>query len=130
MKRLLAALAFSALLTAAAHAQPPDFGPPIAGPAIAGLDGRWEGAIDTPDGSLTGVFRISTTGDKTTTLMDAPSQGAMDIPAISKRDGQNIVIDVPIVTGNFTGELAADGATIKGAWHQNSMDFPLLLTRK
>lgn len=130
MKRLLSALAFSVLLGGAAHAQQPGFGPPVAGPAIAGLDGRWEGSIDTPEGALPGVFRISTAGDKTTTLMDSPSQGAFGIPALTKRDGNSIVIDMPIVGGNFTGELAADGATITGAWHQNGMDFPLVLTRK
>ena len=130
MKRLLSVLAFSVMLAGAAQAQQPDFGPPVAGPAVAGLDGRWEGSIDTPEGSLPGVFRISTAGDKTTTLMDSPSQGAIGIPAIAKRDGASIVIDMPIVGGSLTGELSADGATIKGAWHQNGMDFPLVLTRK
>lgn len=130
MKRLLSALAIFVLLGGAAHAQRPDFGPPVAGPAIAGFDGRWEGAIATPEGALPGVFRISTAGDRTTTLMDSPSQGALSIPALTKRDGKSIVIDLPIVGGNFTGELSADGATIAGAWHQSGMDLPLVLTRK
>ncbi len=60
MKRLLSALAFSVLLGGAAHAQQPGFGPPVAGPAIAGA--RWPlgGSIETPEGAPLGVFRIST----------------------------------------------------------------------
>jgi hypothetical protein len=130
MKRLLAALAFSLALGATAQAQTPDFGPPIPSPAVQGLDGRWEGDIETPQGSLPGVFRIKTEADKTTTMMDSPTQNALDIPAIAKRDGKAITFEVPIVTGNFTGELSADGAQISGLWRQNGMEFPLVLQRK
>lgn len=130
MKRLLSAIMFSVALAGAAHAQKPDFGPAISSPAVQGLDGRWEGSIETPEGSLAGVFRIATTGDKTTTLMDSPSQGALDIPGIAKRDGKAITIEVPVVQGDFTGELSADGAQIAGTWHQAGMEFPLVLKRK
>lgn len=130
MKRLLAALAFSLALGGAAQAQTPDFGPPIPSPAVQGLDGNWEGGIETPEGSLTGVFHITTTGDKTTTMMDSPMQGALNIPTIAKRDGKNITFEVPIVSGGFTGEISADGAQISGAWRQNGMEFPLVLKRK
>jgi hypothetical protein len=130
MKRLIAALAFSLAFASAAEAQTPDFGPPIPSPAVQGLDGNWEGGIETPEGALTGVFHITTTGDKTTTMMDSPMQGALNIPAIAKRDGQKIVVDVPIVSGGFTGELSADGAQMTGSWHQNGMEFPLVLKRK
>lgn len=130
MKRLLSALLLSVALGGAAHAQKPDFGPAIPSPAVQGLDGRWEGSIETPEGSLPGVFRVATTGDKTTTMMDSPSQGALDIPAIAKRDGNAITVEVPIVQGDFTGELSADGAQIRGVWHQAGMEFPLVLQRK
>lgn len=130
MKRLLFALAFSLAIAGAAHAQQPDLGPPIPSPAVQGLDGNWEGGIETPEGSLTGVFHITTTGDKTITMMDSPMQNVTGIPAIAKRDGKNITFEVPIVTGGFTGEISADGAQISGAWRQNGMEFPLVLKRK
>jgi hypothetical protein len=130
MRRLLSTLLLSAALAGAAHAQKPDLGPPIPSPAVQGLDGRWEGGIETPEGALTGVFRIATTGDRTTTMMDSPMQDVTDIPAIAKRNGKSIVIEVPIVNGDFTGELSVDGAQMTGAWHQAGMEFPLVLQRK
>jgi hypothetical protein len=123
MKRLLSTHLLSPVLAGAAHAQKPDFGPPIPSPAVQGLDGRWEGGIETPEGTLTGVFRVTTAGDKTTTMMDSPMQDVTDLPAIAKRDGKSIVIEVPIVNGDFTGELSADAAQMKGAWHQNGIEF-------
>lgn len=130
MKRLLTALAFSLAFAGAAQAQQPDLGPPIPSPAVQGLDGNWEGGIETPEGPLTGVFHIVTTGDKTTTLMDSPMQGVNGIPAIASRTGADIVIEVPIVQGSFTGQLSADGAQISGTWHQGPMNLPLTVQRK
>lgn len=132
MKRLLHSVLLSLVLAGAAQAQPPspDFGPAIESPAVEGLDGRWEGAIETPEGPLPGVFRITTSGGKTVTLLDSPTQGAISIPGIAKRDGKTITIDVPVVTGSFKGELSADGAGMSGTWSQNGMSFPLSLTRK
>ncbi len=138
MKRLFATLllslalsgAVSGAVSGAASAQPPEFGPPIPSPAVQGLDGRWEGAIETPEGSLTGVFRILTTGDKTISVMDSPMQGVSNIPAIASRSGKDIVIEVPIVNGSFAGELSADGARINGMWRQAGMEFQLIVHRK
>src|SRR5690348_16748740 len=130
MKRLFTALTLSIAMAGAAQAQQPDLGPPIPSPAVQGLDGNWEGGIETPEGSLTGVFHITTAGDKTTTMMDSPMQNVTGIPAIAKRDGKSVSFEVPIVNGGFTGELSADGAQISGSWKQNGMEFPLLLKRK
>lgn len=99
-------------------------------PAVAGFDGRWEGAIDTPVGPLGVVFRASTAGDKTTTLMDVPAQGASDIPGMAKRDGQKLTIDVPGVGGSFSGELSADGKSINGFWDQLGQSMALVLAKK
>ncbi len=130
MKRLLTTLAFSLAFAGAAQAQQPDLGPPMPSPAVQGLDGNWEGGIETPDGALTGVFHITTVGDKTTTTMDSPMQNVTGIPAIAKRDGKNVTFEVPIVNGGFAGELSVDGAQISGFWKQNGMELPLVLKRK
>jgi hypothetical protein len=101
-----------------------------AGPLVAGLDGRWEGAIETPAGPLTGVFRISSDAKGTTTLMDSPDQNVAGIPATVKRDGAKVVIEVPGVGGGFTGDLSSDGKTIVGAWSQLGGSMPLTVTKK
>ncbi|MFI4936178.1 MAG: hypothetical protein ACHP7N_16310 [Caulobacterales bacterium] len=104
--------------------------PPLTGPAVAGLDGRWEGVLSTPNGSLTLVLRIATAGEKTTTLMDSPDQGATGIPAVAARTGQKVTIDVPGVSGTYAAELSADGKTLTGSWTQVGQSFPLSLARK
>lgn len=130
MKRFLTTLLLSLSLAGPALAQQPDLGPPVPSPAVQGVDGDWEGAIETPEGALTGVFHIVTRGDKTTTLMDSPMQGVTGIPAIASRTGREIVIQVPIVQGSFTGELSADGARISGTWRQGPMELPMTVQRK
>jgi len=99
-------------------------------PAVVGFDGRWEGSLDTPVGPLGVIFRASTDGGKTTTLMDVPAQNASDIPGMAKRDGQKVTIDVPGVGGSFSGELSADGKSINGFWDQLGQSLPLVLAKK
>ncbi len=54
--------------------------------------------------------------------MDSPSQNALGIPALTKRDGNSIVIDMPIV-GGLHRRTRRRRPTITSAWHQNGMDF-------
>jgi hypothetical protein len=103
---------------------------PMTTPAVAGLDGTWEGSIDTGVGSLGVIFRASTAGGKTTTLMDVPMQNASNIPALAKRDGQKVTLEVPGVGGSFTGDLSSDGKTLTGFWDQAGMSMPLTITKK
>jgi hypothetical protein len=99
-------------------------------PAVAGFDGRWEGSIDTPLGALGVIFRASTSSGKTTTLMDVPMQNVSDIPALAKRDGQKLTIEVPGVGGSYTADLSADGKSLNGFWDQSGQSLPLALTKK
>jgi hypothetical protein len=99
-------------------------------PAVAGIDGNWGGSVDTPVGALGVVFRASTAGGKTTTLMDVPMQNLANIPTLAKRDGQKVILEVPGVGGSFTGELSADGKTLTGFWDQMGQSLALTLTKK
>lgn len=101
--------------------------PPPTTPAVAGLDGQWEGVIA---GSLPLVMRISTANGKTTTLTDSPSQGATDIPALTKRDGQKVVVELPGLSGVYNATLSADGKTLSGFWDQAGQSLELTLTKK
>ena len=121
LRLALASLALSIGLAGAAQAQ-----------VVAGLDGRWEGNIETPDGALPVVMRVSTAAGKTTVMLDSPTQGATDIPATPTRDGDKVKLDVSTteVVGTYAGTLAADGKTIAGAWTQNGMTMTLNVTKK
>ena len=99
-------------------------------PAVAGIDGGWEGSLDTPLGGLGVIFRASTAGGKTTTLMDVPVQNVSDIPTLAKREGQTVTFEVPGVGGSFTGDLSDDGKTLTGFWDQAGQSLPLALARK
>ena len=101
-----------------------------AGPLVQGLDGAWEGAVTTPVGAITVVFRLSSNASGTTTLMDSPDQNVRDIPATAKREGPAITIEVPGVSGTFSGQLAADGKSIAGLWDQVGQSFPVTLEKK
>lgn len=120
MKRLLlASLALSFSLAGAAYAQ-----------VVSGLDGRWEGNVETPSGPLPVVLRVATAAGKTTTLLDSPTQQAMDIPATATKDGQKVAIEVAAVGGTYAGTLSADGKTITGTWSQSGVNLPLNWTKK
>ena len=102
----------------------------ITTPAVAGIDGQWEGSLDTPAGELGVIFRASTAGGKTTTLMDVPAQKASGIPTLAKRDGQKVTLEVPGVGGSFSGTLSADGKSIAGFWDQMGQSLGLTLAKK
>lgn len=101
-----------------------------AGPLIQGLDGAWQGAVSTPVGDITVVFRLASSAGGTTTLMDSPDQNIKDIPATTKREGANVTIEVPGVSGSFAGQLGADGRSIAGLWDQLGQSFPLTVQKK
>jgi hypothetical protein len=101
-----------------------------AGPLVQGLDGAWKGAISTPIGDRNIVFRVSSDAKGTTTLADSMDENIKDIPAVTKRDGATVTIEVPGTSGVFSGQLAADGKSIAGAWDQMGQSFPLVVEKK
>ena len=120
MKRLLTALSAALLLASPAFAQ-----------AVQGLDGRWEGPMELGNGvKLTGVFRITTKDGKTTVLMDSPEQGAKDIPATVKREGDTVTFSVPTGGLTYTAKLSADGKTMSGNMSQGAGSIPVTMAQK
>jgi len=104
--------------------------PAKAGPLVEGLDGTWQGALATPVGDRNIAFRISSDAKGTTTLADSLDEKIKDIPAVTKREGATVTIDVPGTSGVFSGQLAADGKSIAGAWDQMGQSFPLVVEKK
>ena len=120
MKRLpniLASLTFALALAGAAHAQ-----------AVKGLDGRWEGPVTSTTGAtITTVFRVETEGGLTIAMMDSPNQGAKDIPATVKRNGDTVTFEVPAASLVYTAKLAADGKSMSGDMAQGGGAVPVTL---
>lgn len=93
------------------------------------IDGKWEGAIDTPQGKLHIVFHLQNTEDGLMAAMDSPDQKLIGWPATSvSRKGSSIKIEMKQISGYFQGKLNKDLDTISGDWSQGS-DMPLQLKR-
>jgi fermentation-respiration switch protein FrsA (DUF1100 family) len=107
-------------------------GSPAAPPSkVEGLDGDWDGALQTSGMRLRLALHVKTTATLgTVATMDSIDQAATGIPvsAIS-RDGNAVSFDVALVHGGFKGTLDASGQTITGQWSQGT-PLPLTLTRR
>jgi hypothetical protein len=103
-----------------------------AAPTIAGLDGDWNGTLDTGAlGKLHVIFHIKTDAHGTTGAVDSPDQGAAGIPISSiSRNGQKVGIEVDVIQGALDATLDAAGQTLTGQWSQGGGTLPLVLTRK
>lgn len=96
----------------------------------ADLTGRWEGTLNTPGGALRLAFEITTTEDGYSTKAYSIDQGNSEIPvAATIVDGQDVIIDLPAIQGEYLGTLSEDGASIDGTWSQGPASLPLLLEK-
>jgi uncharacterized protein len=85
------------------------------------IDGKWEGALDTPQGKLRLVFHLQNTEDGLMATMDSPDQKLNGWPATSViRKGSSIKIEMKQVSGYFQGKIGKDPNTISGDWSQGS----------
>jgi len=97
--------------------------PPL--PAVAGLDGRWEGKVQA---ALPVVLRVKTDASGTIARLDMPGQ-ATDIPlATLARAGARVTFSIAGYAMTYGGDLSADGSTITGAVSQVGQALPLVLT--
>lgn len=101
-----------------------------AGPAVAGLDGTWNGALPTPTGGqLRLVLHVRSGHYGASATLDSPDQLAKGIPIRElTREGQAVRFTVPAVGGAYSGTLSADGQTLTGSWSQGASQ-PLTFTR-
>lgn len=85
-------------------------------PAVAGLDGRWEGKIQ---GMMTLVVRVATDPNGTVAVMDSPMQNAANLPIPTfTRDGSTVAFAMPSIGASFTGTLSPEGDKISGTFNQ------------
>jgi hypothetical protein len=115
MKRASAVLAAAAALAFAADAAgqtPAPAAPP--GPAV--LEGDWAGQIDTGALKLRLVLHVHTADGRTVATLDSPDQGAAGLPATVTVQAGHVRLTAAGANGAFEGDLAEDGATLKGQW--------------
>lgn len=93
------------------------------------LDGIWLGTLHTGGPNLRIQFHLhQDAATKWTCTLDSLDQGATAIPCTVTSAANPIDIEVPAVTGKFTGSLTVD--TLDGTWHQGGGELPLTLTRQ
>jgi hypothetical protein len=94
------------------------------------IDGRWEGALDSPQGKLRLVFHLTNTEDGLMATMDSPDQKMTGWPATSvTRKGSSIKISMKQIGGYFQGKISKNLDTMSGDWSQGGADLPVMLTR-
>jgi pimeloyl-ACP methyl ester carboxylesterase len=100
-------------------------------PVIAGLDGRWEGAMVLPTANLRFVLRVKTGAYGTTAALDVPDQLTYGLVIGDlRRDGQKVTFSQKTTGSTYAGTLSADGKSIEGAWTQRGVSRPLPLAVK
>ena len=93
------------------------------------LIGTWSGALEIPGAELDMIFHIASTPDGSWSgALDVPAQGATGIPIsqVSCQDGE-VVFDVSLIAGIYSGSFSLDGTSLEGVWKQNGMEIPMTL---
>ncbi|MEM7248722.1 MAG: serine hydrolase domain-containing protein [Acidobacteriota bacterium] len=100
--------------------------------ASASADGHWEGAIETPGGSLAIVVDLQQQGGSWQGVIDIPQQGLTDFPlADITVEGSAVGFALAGVPGDpkFSGELDGGGQAISGTFAQGGMSLSFALQR-
>jgi alpha-beta hydrolase superfamily lysophospholipase len=99
--------------------------------SLAGLNGDWDGILDTGTVRLRLVIHISVTKTVIAASMDSIDQGVNGLPITSVRqDGSTVKIELSAIAAGFEGTLDAGGQTIIGRWTQGGTTLPLTLARR
>ncbi len=96
----------------------------------AGIEGSWEGALQTPGGNLRIRLRITRGADGALAAkMDSPDQGATGIPVSSITFAAgDLKWDLKMASASFAGKLNADASEIAGKLTQGA-EIPLSFKR-
>jgi dienelactone hydrolase len=89
-------------------------------PVVQGLDGDWQGLLQTPAGtSIRLELHVQSGARGTAAAFASPDQQVSGLPvARLQRDGAAVRFAVPRVGGEWAGTLAADGKSLAGTWTQ------------
>ena len=95
------------------------------------VTGDWDGALSIQGMSLKIVFHVKADGDKLTSTMDSPNQGANGIPTDETTFENGTLTIVAKKLGlKYTAQFDKEGKTLDGIFNQNGMDLSLKMERK
>ena len=94
------------------------------------IEGDWKGALEVQGSKLSILFHITKDGDKWTSTMDSPDQGALGIP-MDKTTVQNgkLTIAAPAMGMTYSATLNESDNAIEGTFNQGGMELPLNMSR-
>jgi CubicO group peptidase (beta-lactamase class C family) len=100
-------------------------------PAVAGLDGEWDGMLNMGVGLyLRLAFHIQTGPHGTTATMDSVDQGAYGSPVTSiSRDGDHVVIVMKAISAGIDAQYSDQGPSLAGGFTQNGQQLAITLKR-
>lgn len=99
-------------------------------PVAKAFEGAWEGTLDTGSAQLRLVLKLANEKDAATGTLTSVDQGGAVIPiSVITQKGSELKLDLPSVSGSFTGEITKDAAAIAGTWTQGMGALPLTLRR-
>ncbi|MBI1360792.1 MAG: hypothetical protein GC155_10995 [Alphaproteobacteria bacterium] len=108
-----------------------EHGRPKPWPHVDGLDGDW-----TAEGTFGSTFlrldlHVASTPATTTATVTSPDQPGVTLPVGAfSRTGDKVVFEIPVLRGDFSGQLAADGKTLAGEYDQSNLTAPVVFTRQ
>ncbi|HXF40369.1 MAG TPA: alpha/beta hydrolase, partial [Blastocatellia bacterium] len=94
-----------------------------------GIEGNWEGSLNSTAGKLRLILKISKVGDAFKATMDSPNQGASDLKVDTfTLDDSYVHFVMNDIEASFDGGLSRDGTEISGQFFQG-LASPLVLRR-
>lgn len=92
--------------------------------------GDWEGSLEVQGMQLKLIFHITKDGEKFTSTMDSPDQGANGIPMdkTTVEDG-NLTIESKQLGMKYIAPISENGKKLAGTFNQRGMSFPLELAK-
>lgn len=98
-------------------------------PRFEGLDGFWDGRLETKDGLIRLTFRLKSSAHGTYAWLDSPDRNQLGRPATSvNREGRQVTINMHTVS--VTGELSENGQWIEGRFIKGEISLPLTLIHR
>ena len=111
------------------RAQPQTAAPAPKSAVPSDIDGTWQGALDTPKGTLRILFKIVNMDTGLTATVQSPDQSPAWAPTTSvTRTGNKISIEMKAFGATFEGQINAAKDTIDGSFTQG-MSIPLVLKK-
>ncbi|MFN2513741.1 MAG: alpha/beta hydrolase family protein [Pyrinomonadaceae bacterium] len=103
------------------------------GPAIQkqGLQGIWQGTLETGGTKLRVIFKVTKSPNHTfAATLDVPDQGATGVPidAVTVKDA-TVRFEFKSLSAVYEGMINKEGTAITGNWSQGGMTVPLTLNR-